>query len=199
MVKQRVRREIWIGVVLLAAIGCGVREPAKEAVPTTAEPTASVADASHLPTPFTWQQIRDEWIVGFELKLRRPADGVVERWRVVDADAELVAIEGAVFDAEGTPVQEPQVGRSTWQELRDHALFPADRGMRRRETRDTPLGKLDGWLYVVDNPDGQGATQFFFADALPGPPVQMEAVTGGEVMTVLEQFERSRPAVVNAE
>ena len=46
---------------------------------------------------------------------------------------------------------------------------------------------------MVQDFEGEGATHFFFADSLPGAPVQVEAVVGDEVVTVLEQIERFRP------
>ncbi len=186
---------ITASVAVVAGVGCNRQEVAGVSPPaaTTAQDVSS--EASTLPTPFTAEQIRDEWIVGFEVVMRRigPDGESLERWRVVEADPETVSIEGAVIDGLGQPIDEPQVGRSGWSELRDHAKFPVDRGTRMRERRQTALGELEGWLYVVEDVEGGGATHFFFADSLPGAPVEVEAVIGGEAFTVLEQIERFRP------
>ena len=185
------------GASLAVAVttGCGRQEGAKDSAPAADTAVDTASEASTLPTPFTAEQIRDEWVVGFEVVMRRngPEGEFLERWRVVDADLETVSIEGVVVDALGEPIGEPLVGRSGWTELRDHAAFPAERGIRIRDHRSTALGSFDGWLYVIQDEDGEGATRYFFADALPGAPVQVEAVVGEHSETVLEQIERFRP------
>ena len=182
-------------VAVVAGVGCSRQEVAGGSAPPVTTVQDASSEASTLPTPFTAEQIRDEWIVGFEVVMRRngPDGESLERWRVVEADRETVSIEAAVIDALGEPIDEPQVARSGWSELRDHAEFPADLGSRVQDHRSTALGPLDGWLYMVQDLEGEGTTHFFFADLLPGAPVQVEAAIGDEVVTVLEQIERFRP------
>ena len=191
--KSRIVVGVSVAVAVTAA--CGRQELAENSTLAAHTARDAASDASSLPTPFTAEQIRDEWIVDFEVVMRRNGlDGeFLERWRVVAADLETVSSEGAVIDAPGEPIDEPQVGRSRWVELRDHAAFPAERGIRSREHRSTALGSFDGWLYVIQDEDGEGVTRYFFADALPGAPLQVEAVVGDQVVTVLEQIERFRP------
>ena len=167
-------------VAVAVTASCGRQELTEDSVPAAQPVLDAGSEASTLPTPFTAEHIRDEWIVGFEVVMRRngPDGEFLERWRVVDADLETVSIEGAVIDALGKPIGEPQVGRSGWTELRDHAAFPAERGVRLREHRSTALGAFDGWLYVIQDEEGEGVTRYFFADALPGAPLQVEAVVG---------------------
>ncbi len=186
---------VTVSLAVLAAAGCDRRESTGSSGPVAGAVQDASGQTSTLPTPFTAEQIRDEWIVGFEVLMKRngPEGEFLERWRVLDTDAQTVSIEGAVVDALGQPIDEPQVGRSGWDELRDHAAFPVDRGTRAREIRQTALGELEGWLYIVSDPDGEGAMHYFFADSLPGAPVQVQVVSGGQVETVFEQLERFRP------
>ena len=148
-----------------------------------------------LPRPFTADQIRDEFVPGLTIELLRhtPAGESRDRWTVVAADAEGVAIESAVLDAEDKPVGELKVERSAWVELRDHATFPADRSTREEVTRDTPLGRLAGWLYTVRDPGAGTVSEFFFATFLPGAPVEMRVTKGGETVFEMVQRVRRRP------
>ena len=70
-------------MMVMVASGCG-----KEGVATSEEPRSVATDSSQttgvwLPTPFTSEQIRDEWIDGFQLTMRRSTvEGEkTERWR----------------------------------------------------------------------------------------------------------------------
>jgi hypothetical protein len=184
-------------VVATLTLGCGQTQlQGPQAQPV--EPDVSRPDppADRLPTPFTAEQIRDEWIEGFQLVMRRQdADGEhLERWRVVEWDSEGVSIESVSIDGLGELITEPTVQRSGWTELRDHASFPADRTTRNRESRQTLLGDFDGWLYTVEDSEQGTMSRFFFADSLPGAPVHFDVVKDGSVLMELEQMERFRPA-----
>jgi len=148
-----------------------------------------------LDRPFTADQIRDEWIEGFEIRVRRwtPTAEVFEVWTVVGADSDGVEIESKTIDEDGTRVGEVSVQTSTWAQLRDHASFPVDRATRKSVSRETPLGELHGWLYTVSDPSGGAVTEFFFAEALPGAPVFVHVLSDGEVVEIFEQIERIRP------
>jgi hypothetical protein len=194
----------------LAAVACG---PGPDPAASTTVPRSSAAQATPsapsvmsdgdamLPTPFTAEQIRDEWVEGFRLTMRRWAlNGErLERWRVVTADADGVEIEIAVVDAEGVVAGEPTIGRSTWQELRDHASFPAAAATRSRVSRSTALGELEGWRYTVTGPEAGMTSELFFADSLPGAPVQMTTWQAGEKVLELEQLDRARPPAAATE
>jgi hypothetical protein len=152
------------------------------------------AEAAILERPFTAEQIRAEWTPGLRLLMRRSTPGEVrlERWTVLTADAEGCEIEFAAVDASGTVSGEPVVQRSTWAELRDHASFPAADATREWVTRETALGRMEGWLYRVPDEGTGTISEFFFAPALPGAPVQMRAFEGEKVVFELEQVERAR-------
>jgi hypothetical protein len=153
-------------------------------------------DSTLLPTPFTADENRDEWIEGFQLVIQRrsPSEERLERWTVVRADEDGAVIEYAEIDAYGNVSGEPTIQRSSWQELRDHASFPADHARRERVVRQTPLGEFEGWLYIVGDNESGTTTQFFFVSELPGAPVAMELVDDGTILVALEQLERYRPA-----
>lgn len=153
------------------------------------------AEAAILERPFTAEQIRDEWMPGFRLVMRRstPGETRLERWTVLTADAEGVEIEFAAIAEDGAVSGEPVVQRSTWLELRDHASFPAAGASREWTRRDTALGALEGWLYRIPEEGPEAVSEFFFVPALPGAPVQMKSFQGEQVVLELEQVERSRP------
>ena len=167
--------------------------PVVRADVAAAAPAPDADDPALLPRPFTADQIRDEWVVGFEVTLRRwtPDNEVRERWQVVAADADGVDIASTPLDADGRATAEPRIEHSTWIELRNHASFPEDQATREAVTRPTPLGELDGWLYTVRGPKEDTVTEYFFASRFPGAPVQMRVELGGVPIMVMEQVARS--------
>lgn len=180
---------------LSVALGCG---DAEETVPgqsatTSVEPTTAAPEL--LEPPFTSQQIREAWVEGLELEIRRVMDGteVLERWVVTAADSKGATIASVVIDAAGNPTSETKSQLSSWDELRDHASFAADRAQRRKATRSTALGTFDGWLYTVANPSNGAVSEYFFAESLPGAPLTMRVVRDGRVVVDFEQLERRRP------
>jgi len=67
-----------------------------------------------LERPFTAEEIRDEWVEGFQLTIRRsgPDGEGIERWTVVAADSDGAEIEYATLDENGKVEGEPPVRRS---------------------------------------------------------------------------------------
>jgi hypothetical protein len=184
-----------LGAMIIAVLsGCSdATEVGSE--PPAAEPVSVEGPApAILPTPFTADQIRDEWIRGFELRIRRwTAEAeAFEHWKVIAADDEGVDIESVSLTADGTPTGDPRVQHSSWTQLRDHASFPADRSKREETTRTTPLGELEGWLYTVEDPGTGVVSEFFFAHGLAGAPVFVHVIHDGEIVEIFEQIERSR-------
>lgn len=182
-------------VFAMLALACGPgSEPEAE---VTAEGGAKDTDPlpAVLDPPFTADQIRDEWIEGFRLRVRRwtPTAELFEVWTVLRSDADGVDIESKAMDPSGALVGESRVQESTWVELRDHASFPADRAVRELVSRETPLGEFQGWLYTVSDPAGGAVTEFFFVETMPGAPVFVHVLSEGEVVEIFEQVERVRP------
>lgn len=181
------------GSICVLACGAGA-EPelshAEEPAPKEAGPLPTLLDR-----PFTAEQIRDEWIEGFRLRIRQwtPNAEVVEVWTVVRADADTVDIESVAEGEDGSISSEASVQTSSWVQLRDHASFPADRGSRENVRRETPIGELEGWLYTINDAKSGTVTEFFFAETLPGAPVFVHVLKNGEVVEIFEQIERFRP------
>jgi hypothetical protein len=180
-------------VFLLPIIGCGTGDETA----TTPRPGVDLDpnDSSTLMQPFTADDIREEWVPGLRLLMRRsfPEDTVIERWTVKAADDEGADIEFAVIADDGSVEGEPSVVRSSWVELRDHASFPAAHSIREWVSRSTMLGDFEGWLYRVVEPDTTVINEFFFVPELPGAPVQMRIIEGETVVFELEQTARLRP------
>ena len=90
-------------------------------------------------------------------------------------------------DAQGASTGPAEEYKATWKELLGHASFPAATARRERAKRETPLGTLEGWLYVVPQADGT-TSEFFFADAMPGPPVLYGSRRGETWLTRSERI-----------
>lgn len=150
-----------------------------------------------LPTPYSAEEIRDAWQEGRRVTMRMetPSGVTVVRTTVVGWSPEAATVAEMTLDAGGEPLSDPEVTESRWEELRDHARFPADRATRGREHRETPLGELDGWLYRVEDPDG-GVSEFFFADAYPGPPVAFGRSEGDATTFEAVQTENLPPSAL---
>ena len=192
-------------ILFLMTLGCGRGEGPSgstetgdlgAAATTAPAPDLEPGDPTLLRRPFTADEIRDEWVEGFRLVIRRatPAAIRVERWTVVSADNEGAEIEYATLD-EDNNVSESAVRHATWVELRDHASFPAATATREWVTRSTGLGTYDGWLYRVTGGDGTAIEEYFFVPSLPGAPLEMRILDGDTTVFTLEQIARMRPDV----
>jgi hypothetical protein len=194
----------WILIAALLTLGCGggadesrAQRHATEGDPKLPEDLeAAAGDVSMLEAPFTAEQIRNEWVEGLTVTMRRSSPGETrfERWTVVAADTEGADIEFAAVGEDGAVLGEPVIARSTWGELRNHASFRAATASREWATRDTALGTLEGWVYRVADEEPDTVTELFFAASLPGAPVQMTTLEYGEVVLELEQVARFGPA-----
>jgi hypothetical protein len=182
-------------VLLLLTLGCGGGDTSTPTQEAHAVVDLEPDDPTILMRPFSAEEIREEWVQGFRLLMRRsyPEDTRIERWTVVSADDEGVEIETATILDDGSVEGEPSVSRSEWTELRDHASFPAAHSTREWVSRSTALGDFEGWLYRVADPGAAAVREFFFVPELPGAPVQMRALEGDTIVLELEQTARLRP------
>ena len=180
-------------LLVLSLLGCGNAEPPAEQARVDVD--LDPENPSILARPFTAEEIRDEWVPGLRLLMRRssPEAITIERWTVVAADLEGVEIEYATIGDDGSVEGEPSVNRSSWIELRDHASVPAAYSTREWVGRSTGLGELEGWLYRVADPAATSVQEFFFVPSLPGAPVQMRILDGEAAIFELEQTARLRP------
>ena len=137
--------------------------------------------------PFTSAQIREACPAGHALDIVTTRGGeVVDRRRTVyfDPQASAVSISVTALDADGEPVGEAMEARSTWDELRDHAVFPGEVTTVTRETIETPLGRLECARYDVAS--GEVTLVFWFSSQFPGMPIRSATMSDGhEVETTM--------------
>ncbi len=130
--------------------------------------------------PFTSAQIREACPDGHTLDIVTTRDGeVVDRRRTVyfhPEEAE-VSIRVTALDTHGETVGEPMEARSTWDDLRNHAVFPGDITTVTRETIETPLGRLECARYDVAS--GEVTLVFWFSSEYPGMPIRYATVSDG--------------------
>lgn len=154
-------------------------------------PRLASADDEHLPTPYSAEQIRDAWQVGLTVVTHvwTPRGESTSHTIVTDWTEDQVSMIEQPLDDKGEAVGEPNPIKVSWIDLRDHARFPKAAATRERGTRTTPLGALEGWLYTMKH-DETNQSEFFFADAFPGPPVVFLRRSDGEVIMRAEMIER---------
>jgi hypothetical protein len=142
--------------------------------------------------PFTADQIRSAWKPGLEIVWHHVQGDETwsDRWRVLDANEETATLEAVRLDESGAPSGQPMTTTSRFDELRDHAAFPADRCTREDAEMETALGTLTGWLYVVDKPDESLVSRYFFSPAYPGPPLVVTVEKESEIIYRFEQVSR---------
>lgn len=201
--KNVLKNAVILSILLLALTGCAAEKTTTNEAPANAEPPAPPVaevmpnevdkeDPTLLRRPFTPEEIRDEWQAGLTITflMKFPSREESQRWTVKSADEEGCEIEFAVLDENGEVVGEPNVQRSTWVELRDHANFKAESATFRNQTRLTELGELEGWFYEVRGDEVGIVNEYFFAKSLPGAPVHMRVLKDGEIISEMIQKER---------
>ncbi len=148
-----------------------------------------------LPYPFTAEQIRDAMPVGLVVMVENITSqgSARQQWTVLAAGAEGLTIEYVDLSADGEVSGEPVSQPATWIALRDHASFPSSLAHREEASRETALGKLDGWLYTVTDSKAGTVTELFFAKDYPGAPVHLTVTKGKEQLLLMQQLERHLP------
>ena len=180
-------------LLLALLLACGP----KAAPPVSpVNPSAALAPET-LPTPYTAEQIRDAMPVGTVIRLKMEVSGqplTEQRWTVTAADAEGCTIHSEVLDAgTGALLVDEGSDASRWDELRDHAAFPAAHTTQAEGEITVPAGTFATRIYHVSAPDAP-SRHFWFSPDLPGPPVQMTVLApdGAELMR-MSLIERTRP------
>ena len=160
-----------------------------------AESPVAGTPAAMLPTPYTAEQIREAWQAGIRVEMRSTEAGVVssQRMTVLAATPETGTIRSEALDANGVLTAPAEESTVKWCELRDHALFPADKATRGRAECRSRLGVMQGWRYSIPQANGDTLTMCF-ADATPGPPVEIELKRGEQVVSRTEHTSYERPA-----
>lgn len=145
------------------------------------------------PMPYTAEQIRLANPDGTEVvfAMRDAFGGGGTRvMRFANGDAESVTVESWYEDADGEKLPGSMSGRSSWQELRQHAAFPAAWTTRGEARREVGAGSFDCWIYEVRDPAQPAVLQrFAFAKERAGPPVLLEVFNDGELLSRMELVE----------
>lgn len=129
--------------------------------------------AGQAPTPFTAYEIRQACPAGRTLTARTEAAGEPDRVDVtifVETDE-----KGALVESNG------QRHRVTWQELQNHASFPAEMTTIHDDVVEGPLGRLDCLSYRVVADDT--VSTFWFEKGRPGMPVLFTTEVDGALVS----------------
>lgn len=157
--------------------------PSSSTEATPAEPVDP--EAGRAPTPYTAEQIRAATKPGraYEYLVERPGELPVRKRMVfVVVGADEATIASQMFDPHGVKAGEPEFTEATWEELRRHASFPREATTIADDRTETPVGTFDCKRYEVLEalPDGERRTTFWFANGLPGAPVEIRVERAGE-------------------
>lgn len=160
-------------------------------------PDANRMQADHAPTPFRADEIRRGCPEGRSIEfVLETADGTktYQVMRFVSCSATEAEVESVTLDAAKKPVRPARRNRSAWTELQKHASFPAADTKIDEDARQTEAGLYDCWRYTVrfDAGGRRGVRRYWFAKALPGPPVWMEVHVDGKLQSRLEMIRSGR-------
>lgn len=159
---------------------------------------ASVVPGELAPYPFTPEQIRlaNPPKTVLVHRMEGAAGTFLQTMSFLrPANEERTSIQIKRMNENGRTISQPEESTATWEELRDHASFPAARTVRTQDRVETPAGTFDCWLYTVEgeNPDNPVFARFWFALDQPGPPVVYETEQDGRVLTRMVLLERRQP------
>lgn len=147
------------------------------------------------PAPYTADEIRAAHPPGTKIVFLVEQAGLPAIHRTMifgraDDDGTTL-IEGHTTTPEGQEVAPVEEGSATWEELQQHAAFPADLTERAEAEVTVPAGRFACALYTVTTVEDEVPTvsRYWFAHEKPGPPVLLEVQHGGVLvlrMTLLE-------------
>ena len=162
----------WLSGLLLA--GCLAAAPAcASSAPSAPPPDSNRMQPGHAPTPFNAKQLRDACPPGrvdvflIESSSRPPARQVT---RFLNRTPTGAVFESSMLTAEGQPLGATVRARATWEDLQEHASFPAASTVMTEDDVRVPAGSFDCWVYSVTT--GSDVQRLYFAKNLPGPPVR---------------------------
>jgi hypothetical protein len=147
-------------------------------------PDSNRVQRDHLPTPFSAVDIRAGCPLGRTIRLQSEAAGgelTYRRIRFVEVDADGAIQESHSISAEGEPLGDATLRRSSWVELQHHASLPVAGTVIDEADLALPFGTESCWRYTLGSGD-EGVT-FWFAKRRAGMPVQVEERVAGEVVS----------------
>lgn len=167
---------------------------AVDAEPEDTDPTHISPEGMRLwDHPFSADALREGLPVGTLDVWRIEQAGeptLIRTSRIVAADARTATFSALHVRAEDGEVHgDPSEFTARWEELRDHASFPADAVKRTQGTVTVPAGTFEGPRFEATR-DASSIEVFHFARELPGPPVSYTRTADGQVvyrMTLLHR------------
>ncbi|MDY0003228.1 MAG: hypothetical protein RBU30_18150 [Polyangia bacterium] len=152
----------------------------------------------HAPTPFTAEEIRKACPSGHFRRYLVEVPGKPPIFRILtfrDVNKESADFTSAQVDGRGRPFGEQRRLRARWKAFQAHASFPKADTTIRKATVATAGGIFETWLYEVTSRGSGERERYWFAPALPGPPVQYERHEDGSLLfrMTLVQHGQSRP------
>ncbi|MCP5045976.1 MAG: hypothetical protein GY940_02320 [bacterium] len=183
------RKSILMLVVVLAAgllvIGTPVFSIGEEG--TTNPPESNRMKIDHAPTPFSAAKIRDACNDGRMIKSLQEIPGKADTFSMVlflKGDNETSHFKASTLDVNGKLTGQGHTAKVKWKDLQAHASFPASGTRISSESKTTPAGTFDCWLYVVTTKKNNNTeiTKYWFAKSMPGPPVYLEQMLDGKIV-----------------
>ncbi len=150
--------------------------------------------ANMLPTPYTAAQIRqahpNETVVKTKITA---ADNEVSYLviRFHDGNETEIHFTSQPCSETGEAVGESSVSQATWEDLRQHALFPASSTKRSEVELESVFGKQACWLYEVQQPDG--LMRLWFSKSMAGAPILVETYKSDLRQLRVETIEKQLP------
>lgn len=191
---------LWIvAAALIALAGCGPKPQPAATTPTPpAEDGSAAAEPAEAPAlatpPFTAEQIRDATKAGrtYRFAMRQGEQTLTVTMTFTAVSPERATIERSVVDASGNTLDQG-TEETAWEDLVDHASYPADQTQITETTVEVPAGKFDAMLYTITaDQDGKAfVSRMYFAKSLPGAPVKAEVTLGDQQMLSMELVEHT--------
>lgn len=143
------------------------------------------ADPAIAPIPYTAEAIRQYHKPGTTLEYERHIGNKITRitFHWTGRDEEFGTYEHVRRSAQGD-LLESNTFRVRWEDLRQHAAFPAAQTQIEDEFLDGPAGRWDCMHYTVT--DGTKTEHFWFAKSKPGMPVLIRIEQGDQVLSTME-------------
>ncbi|MBI5537282.1 MAG: hypothetical protein HY898_31460 [Deltaproteobacteria bacterium] len=188
----RMRSSSGLALLLIAACSGAPSVATPPAAPSTSASAPIAAPATELaPTPFTAEQIRDATKPGRTYRWKVEAAGkpvVIKQVTLAQVEPARVLITTMLEDEKGKVLESNPGAWSTWDALRKHAEFPKSAVTTRKESVTVPAGTFPCIVYVVKEEGGE-ITTYWFAESLPGAPVQFKTEKDGKEVLISRLLE----------
>lgn len=166
-----------------------------------ASPKPDQAKPDCIESPFTATQLREMCVDGLVLQVCAEEVGKAPGLMTTtfSGGTEKDVLISHLAQRDGEDPAKPREGRSEWEALRQHAVFPASRTTLSWVLTKGPVGEHGCWVYRQTLPqralpDGSQSPKtvmvFYMAEDLPGPPLRWEVRVDGALNTKYTQVAR---------